>query len=279
MIELNNLTFFYRKQIRPALSDISVNIRPGIWLLAGENGAGKTTMLHIIAGLCHPSSGSVTINDSEPTSDRPEDLGHVFLLEENQIFPGKTIREFAAMHSRFYPRFSMKRFVDNLSQFGLTGDEKLADLSLGYRKKSQLAYVLAMGVDVLLLDEPTNGLDIEGRSTLKRIIASTVEHDQTIILSTHSVEELEHLYDVAIFLSKSRMIYAGTVENVEKRLSFSVTKIPDPAAIYSELQIGRALNISDPSLCEGTSPVDWRLLYSGLHSPKASYLLQLLSSY
>ncbi|MDE7181183.1 MAG: ABC transporter ATP-binding protein [Muribaculaceae bacterium] len=278
MIELTNLTFSYLRNGYPALNDISCVIEPGIRLLAGENGAGKTTLLHNIAGLSRPTGGHVTIDGSDPASDKPEDLGRVFLLEENQFFPGKSIREFAAMHSRFYRRFSNELFYENLHAFGLTGDESLSNLSLGNRKKSELAYVLALGVDVLLLDEPTNGLDIEGREALRHIIGGATGDGQTIIISTHAVGELEHLYDGAIFLSKGHLLYAGNLDDVDERLAFTVTKVPEPEAIYSELQVGRVLNICDAAISEGGGTVNWRLLYSGLHSPLRQELLNILNS-
>lgn len=120
----------------------------------------------------------------------------------------------------------------------------MKDMSLGNRKKAQLAYVLALGVDVLLLDEPTNALDIESKETLKRIIASSIEDHQTIIVSTHTVSELENLFDGTIMLRRSRLLLAASAEAVTERLAFTVSRLQDPEALYSEIQAGRVLNIS-----------------------------------
>lgn len=276
MIELKDIEFSYRRNGAPALSGLTAIIPPGIHLLAGENGAGKTTLLHIIAGLSAPVSGECLIDGRPAFGDVPSDKARVFLLEENMYFPGRSIRSFAEMHSRFYPTFSKETFLSNLVAFGLTGDEPMRHMSLGNRKKAQLAYVLALGVDVLLLDEPTNALDIQSKETLRRLIASTLRDDQTVVVSTHTVSELENLFDGAVMLTRSRLLFAGTEEAVAACLAFEVNRVPDPDALYSEIQVGRVLGIL-PAV-EGDEPtrVDWRLLYSALHSPQRDRIAQTL---
>ena len=278
MIELNNLTFSYSKKGTPALLGLEGRIEPGIHLLAGENGAGKTTLLHILAGVSVPTSGSVLINGLNPASDSPAEKGNTFLLEENTAFPLKSIRKFAEVHSRFYPGFSHKRFCDNLHAFGLTGDEATKSLSLGTRKKSLLAYALALGVDTLLLDEPTNALDIESKEILKTLIASGIAENQTIIVSTHTVSELENLFDGAIMMRQGYMLWNGTEEDATARLAFEKSRIPDPEAIYSESRLGHYHSIL-PAIPDEPTNVDWRLLYSALHSPKWNDVLTQLKKH
>ena len=151
-------------------------------------------------------------------------------------------------------------------------------LSLGNRKKAQLAYVLALGVDVLLLDEPTNALDIQSKEILRKIIVSSLDDNQTILVSTHTVSELENLFDGAVMLTRSHLLFAGTEEAVTRRLAFEVTRMPDPDALYSEIQIGRVLSILPALQEEETTRVDWRLLYSSLHSPQRDIILSTLRS-
>lgn len=277
MIELKNLSFSYTAKSRPALSGITASIPEGIHLLAGENGAGKTTLLHIIAGLCTPTSGECTISGISSTTDIAEEKGNVFLVEENMHFPYKTIRIFSSLHSKFYPTFSQEVFLSNLLSFGLTGDEQMKSLSLGNRKKSQLAYALALGVDVLLLDEPTNGLDIQSKQILRRLIADSASDGKTIIISTHNFGELENLFDGATLLTKSNLLFSASEEEISDRLNFSVTRIQDPEAIYSEIQIGRVLNISAAEAGEEPTRVDWRLLYNSMYSPQRKLIIELMN--
>lgn len=278
MIELKDIEFSYQSKGKPALQGITTSVEPGIHLLAGENGAGKTTLLHLLAGVARPTHGLITIDGIDPASTNPKEMGRTFLLEEAQYFPGKSIRQFARQHSRFYPGFSAENFMANLTAFGLTGDEAMDKLSLGNRKKAQLAYVLALGVDVLLLDEPTNALDIEGRSTLRKLIGRSVRDNQTVIISTHAVTELENLYDGALMLSRSHLIFSGTSDEVSSRLSFKVSRIPDREALYSEIQVGRVLNIVPATEDGEPTSVDWRLLYSSLHSSQRAIILDYLTN-
>lgn len=277
MIELKDITFSYTKKSVPALSEVTATVEPGVILLAGENGAGKTTLLHIIAGLARPTCGECIVDGVSSSTDIPSEMGRTFLLEERSYFPAKTIRRFSELHSRFYPGFSPELFLSNLMAFGLTGDEPMKSLSLGNRKKAQLAYSLSLGVDVLLLDEPTNGLDIESKDALRKTIAGSLRDGQTIIVSTHTVTELENLFDGVIMLSRSKLIYNGTEEDVSSKLAFEVSRIPEEEALYTEIQMGRVLNVL-PALRDEPTRVDWRLLYSALRSPSGGVIRKILQS-
>lgn len=274
MIELKDIEFSYKKNSLPALSGITAVIEPGIHLLAGENGAGKTTLLHILAGLVHTSKGVCRIDGINPCDNNPNNMGKTFLIEENMFFPGKSIRDFARIHSGFYPRFSEEKFENNLRAFGLCGNESFKFQSLGNRKKSQLSYALALGVDVLLLDEPTNGLDIQSKNVLKSLLISCADESQTIIVATHSPAELENLFDGAVMLTRSRLLFAGSEEAVTRKLAFRVSRMPDTSALYSEIQVGRVLGIYAAERDSDTTKIDWRLLYSALHSPNRDKVLK-----
>ncbi len=275
MIELKNVTFTYRGAKRPAVADLSAKVGSGLYLLAGENGAGKTTLLHIIAGLDRPQTGSCKIDSYLSSSNNPAEMGNVFILEDFMKFPGKTIREFKKLHSRFYPNFSEDIFNENLKAFGQTGNEPMDSHSLGNLKKAQLSYVIALGVKVLLLDEPTNALDIEGRETLRKLIATNINHDQTIIVSTHSVADLDKLFDGALIMQQSRLLFAGTEEDVAEKLAFEYSKDPDPDALYSENAAGRYVNIF-PADGHDETRVDWKTLYLALHSEKSKSIISQL---
>lgn len=275
MIELKNVTFTYKGAKSPALSDITAQVGSGLYLLAGENGAGKTTLLHVIAGLAHPQAGTSYIDAHPSFTNNPAEMGDVFLLEDNMRFPGKTIREFKNLHSRFYPNFSQEKFDENLKAFGQSGNEPMNSHSLGNLKKAQLSYVLALGVKVLLLDEPTNALDIEGKETLRKLIASNICDNQTIIVSTHTVSDLEKLFDGAMIMQKSKLLFVGTEEDVAEKLAFEYSNHPDMDSLYSENIGGRYLNIYPSDYHEETR-VDWKTLYLALHSDKSQCIISQL---
>lgn len=272
MIEFKEITFTYKKGRQPALSDINATAGTGLYLLAGENGAGKTTLLHVTAGLLHPQQGVCLIDGVKATTTNPAEMGQVFLLEENMHIPGKSIRKFAEIHSQFYPTFSEERFTENLRIFGHTGDEPLRSLSLGNKKKAQLAYVLALGTKVLLLDEPTNALDIEGRELFRRMLTESMTPEQTVIVATHTVNDLEKLFDGALIMKGSHLVYSGTQEDVASKLAFINASDADPNALYSENQMGHFLNIY-PATEGRETRVDWKSLYMALHSSNSQKLI------
>lgn len=275
MIELKKVTFTYKGAKSPALSDITGQVGTGLYLLAGENGAGKTTLLHIIAGLARPQYGISKIDSHPSLTNNPSEMGDVFFLEDYMNFPGKTIRDFKKLHSRFYPHFSEDKFEENLKAFGQTGNELMSSHSLGNLKKSQLSYVLALGVKVLLLDEPTNALDIEGRETLRKLIATNIGENQTIIVSTHTVSDLENLFDGAMIMQKSKLLFVGTEDDVAEKLAFEYSKQLAPDSLYSENIAGRFLNIYPTDGHEETR-VDWKALYMALHSDKSQRIISQL---
>ncbi|MDE6283425.1 MAG: ABC transporter ATP-binding protein [Muribaculaceae bacterium] len=274
MIELNNISFTYPNG-RKALSGINGRLESGMYLLAGENGAGKTTLLHAIAGLVRPQDGSCVVNGVKSTTDNPDEMGHIFLLEENMYVPGKSIRNFAAIHTPFYPEFSEELFTKNLQAFGQSGLEPLRSLSLGNLKKAHLAYVLALGVDLLLLDEPTNALDIEGREIFRKILSRSMRPDSTVIISTHNVSDLEKLFDGALMMKGSRLLFAGTDEDVTSRLAFEYASDRDDEALYSDPQGTRYLNIY-PSSGDEETRIDWKALYMALHSDNSQKIIDQL---
>lgn len=271
MITLDHLTYAYRRGFT-AVNDASAAIAPGIHLLLGENGAGKTTLLRLIAGLLFPTSGAITV-EGTPTTDRcPSTLKKVFMLPDAIEIPAQTIREFAGMHSRFYPTFSQETFDQNLQDFHLTGHEVFTQLSLGLRHKSLLAYVIALGVDVLLLDEPANGLDIDSKKALRNMLARCTSPEQTVIVSTHTVSDLRELYDGLIVLSRGKLLIARPTWEIAERISCVNSPLPPAEAIFTEQGPGVFLSIV-PNAEEEAGDLNYPLLYSALMSPARDILL------
>lgn len=271
MITIDHLTYAYRRGFT-AVNDASAAIAPGIHLLLGENGAGKTTLLRLIAGLLFPTSGAITVEGTPTTEWCPSTLKKVFMLPDSIEIPAQTIREFAGMHSRFYPTFSQETFDQNLQDFHLTGHEVFTQLSLGLRHKSLLAYVIALGVDVLLLDEPANGLDIDSKKALRNMLARCTSPEQTVIISTHTVSDLRELYDGLIVLSRGKLLIARPTWEIAERISCVSSPIPPTEAIFTEQGPGVFLSIV-PNQGQEDSDLNYALLYSALMSAARDVLL------
>ncbi len=274
MIVLDNVSFKYPGGLE-AVKRVTAQITPGLYLLLGENGAGKTTLLHLIAGLLFPSEGEITVDSANVTDRLPSMYQKLFFLSESFDIPSATIRKFASIHSSFYPDFSEELFTANLSEFGLTGNEKMSTLSFGTQHKAMLAYVLSLGCPTLLLDEPANGLDINARKTLRGILARVMDENSTVIVSTHTTADFEALFDGVIILSRGQLIFNISVADIMEKVAFTVTPIPPVDTIYMEQDLG-LFHCIVPNSDGHDTDIDFGLLYSAMLSPEADKLINIL---
>lgn len=233
MIQINNLSFYYNKK-RPVFDNVSFNIKSGIYGLLGENGVGKTTLLHIISGLCFPKEGESHVLGYESAYRNPEMLKQLFFLPEEFQAPNMDIMDFVKSSSVFYPNYSQEQFESYLQEFQVDRDRKMTELSFGQKKKVLIAFALALNTPVTLLDEPTNGLDIPSKSQFRKIIASAYDEQRCIIISTHQVRDLESLIDPIIILDRNQILLNNTVEEITKKLLFSHTSYKPENVLYCE---------------------------------------------
>ena len=274
MIDIKNLSFNYNKGYK-ALDNINANLGAGVHLLLGENGAGKTTLLHVIAGLLFAKEGSCSIDGNDISLRRPCDMSKVFFMPEDITFPAKNINDFAKIHSQFYSTFNEEIFRQNLEIFHLTGNESFSSLSLGNRKKANLAYVMALGTDVLLLDEPTNGLVINAKKELLKIMVGSLREDQTVIVSTHTVWDLKNLFESVMMLRRGELVLSMGTEEISSKLSFVASTSPSPNALYIEQDMTGFKSI-ERNIDGNETEINFALIYSALMSEAAQNVLDAL---
>ncbi|MDY3858628.1 MAG: ATP-binding cassette domain-containing protein [Muribaculaceae bacterium] len=267
MLHINDLTYSYTQHTAPAVSNARGVVEPGIWLLLGPNGAGKTTLLNLIATLFRPDKGDCTFDGAVMQERRPSLLRRIFFVPDTLTVPTATIEALAKCDARFYPNFSSEVLAENLRAFGLTGREKLADQSLGQRRKAYIAYSLSLGVDLLLLDEPANGLDIDSKKVMRQMMARCVGPDQTVIISTHNIADLRELYDGLMVMQSGHLTMCSSSARITSKISFRHTQLPVPDAIYNEQSAGIYHSLVRNTTGE-TTDIDYTLLYSALMSPK-----------
>lgn len=276
MIRLQDISFTYRHGRRPAVETASAEIGPGLHLLLGENGAGKTTLLHIMDGLLHPQQGQAVVDGRDVWPRNPGLQRLMFYLADTLDLPFRNLDETVCCHAPFYPNFSRETLDECLYAWSLDSKTPFKSMSLGIRRKAQLSYAIALHTDFLLLDEPANGLDINSRKELRRLIAKNMTDEQTVIVSTHTVNDFEALFDGIIFMTGSRLLFSMPVWEISRRLRFAVAAAPSPEAIYQEPDgaVFRAVMLPDGS----ESQVDLRLLYSAIMSPARDRILKLLAN-
>ena len=274
MINIENLSYNYYKGYK-ALDNINAQLGAGVHLLLGENGAGKTTLLHVIAGLLFAKEGRCEIDGNDISKRQPSDLSEVFFMPEDITFPAKCINDFAKLHSQFYPTFSEDHFRQNLEIFNLSGNESFSSLSLGNRKKANLAYVMALGTKVLLLDEPTNGLDINAKKELLKIMVGSLREDQTVIVSTHTVWDLKNLFESVMMLRRGNLLLSMSTEEIGNKLSFVASTSPNPNALYMEQDMNGFRSI-EKNINGDETEINFALIYSALMSNAAQNVLDAL---
>lgn len=188
-----------------AVDSVSFSLAPGQKMaLLGVNGAGKTTMIHMLTGLTRPSGGSAHIFGETAGSHAAK--GMVGLSpQQNAVAPHLTVRENLLFMARIYGIHGEKRRADALMEsLGLTemAARPAKKLSGGYARRLSIAMALVNRPRLLFLDEPTLGLDVLARRELWRLIESL---DTTLVLTTHYIEEAAFLADVVAVMDHGRM--------------------------------------------------------------------------
>lgn len=281
MLTLNNVSFRYNKHSWWALSHVSCNIGPGIHLLLGANGAGKTTLLNICAGVDFATEGQCLLDGADVTLRMPTRLQRVSMMWTGMQMPAATIRSMVRRHAVFFPHFNSEMLAANLEAFKIRDTDRLSRMSLGTANKAALAYTLALQTDVVLLDEPTNGLDIDACISLQQMVAQCVRPDACVIVSTHTVEHLQNLYDGVMFLNKGKLECALTLDELLQRITFVKGATAAADALGWRNEAGQVVSIvpaDSPSttILAETEP-DYILLYLALGDTRNAALKNILS--
>ncbi len=202
-----------------ALHDISLALDDGIVGLVGANGAGKSTLLRVIGGLLAPSAGEILVGGRRPAAHRVAfGIGHI--TDAPRLPDYLRVGEFLAglRAAAGQPRISghERRLHDALAIDELL-PRPLAALSLGQRRRVELAAALIGDPDVLLLDEPTNGLDPLAMSALRRALLEARRPGRLIIVSSHHLDELQRLASWIVLLHEGRVAASTAGEDLRTR--------------------------------------------------------------
>jgi ABC-2 type transport system ATP-binding protein len=199
-----------------AVDGIDLTIHTGeVFALLGPNGAGKTTTVEILEGHRRRTSGEVTVLGFDPESGgRPfrERIGIV--LQSSGIERELTVREVLAVHRPMYPRPRSVDEVIELVGLGAKVDTRVKALSGGQQRRLDLALGLIGDPDLLFLDEPTTGFDPSARRRAWELIDNLRSLGKTILLTTHYMDEAQHLADRVAVITAGRIVAEGTPESL-----------------------------------------------------------------
>ena len=233
MITLKELSFSYSRK-KEVLDRINLEVGSGhICGLLGKNGEGKTTLLNLLSGQIFPDQGSCLVLEEIPSERNARFLQQIFLLPEEISMPEVTAIEYIKMYAPFYPTFRDDICKACVESFEINLSDRLSKMSQGQRKKVAITLALAAHTPLLLMDEPTNGLDIPSKATFRRLVASLIDDNQTVIISTHQVRDLESLIDTVLILDQRQILLNKTLNEIGEKLYFGPL-LPEEKALYSE---------------------------------------------
>ena len=192
------------------LDHVSYEITSGVVLgIVGQNGAGKSTLLKIMSGLLIPTSGDVTLNGISIPKEANKTMDKIgFMVEEPSLYPfmtGSQILEYC-MEMR---NFTDKNHVEKIVIFlGLEEflSKKIKKYSSGMKQRMAIACAVIHNPSVIILDEPTNSLDITGIKEVREYIKYLQQQGKTVILSSHSLAEVEDVCDEIIMMGKGKKL-------------------------------------------------------------------------
>lgn len=223
MIELSGV--HKRYLLKSALNGIDLQIKKGsIVGLLGPNGSGKSTLLKILAGLIHPTSGTIRVGGRAPDANHKKQIA--YLPEIDHLYGWMTVDETLRFIAGFYDDWQADKAAELLMTMDLDGRQKVRNLSKGLRARLKLIAALSRSVPLVLLDEPFSGIDPSSRAKIIRSIVSEFQTgEQTIILSTHSVSESEPMFDDVIFLHRGSVKLFDTADNLRASYGCSLENI------------------------------------------------------
>lgn len=202
-----------------ALDNTSFTLAPGrITGLIGPNGAGKTTLLKALLGLTSVE-GELSVLGLDPTVQRNALMNDVCFIADVAVLPRwMKVRDAIDFVAGVHPRFDRARCERFLAATKLQPRQRVRELSKGMIVQLHLALVMAIDAKVLVLDEPTLGLDILYRKEFyQRLLEDYFDEQKTIIVTTHQVEEIEHILTDVMFIRDGRIVLTADMEEVGER--------------------------------------------------------------
>lgn len=255
ILELKNICYTYGVGTpfeKKAVNDVSFSVNKGELIgIIGHTGSGKSTLVQMLNGLMKPTSGQVLL-DGVDIWDKPKEIrkirfkvGMVFQYPEYQLFEETVYKDISfGPFNKGLSAEEIDKEVRRAARFTGLKDELLDkspfDLSGGEKRRAAIAGVIAMDPDVLVLDEPTAGLDPMGRDVLlSQIVRYHEERQNTVLLVSHSMEDIARVADRIVVMNKSKLVMFDETQKVFARgdeLEKIGLRIPQITKIMSQLR-------------------------------------------
>ncbi|MQN01176.1 MAG: ABC transporter ATP-binding protein [Lachnospiraceae bacterium] len=229
-IECEGLTKSYFA--KRAVDQVNLELTGGhIYALLGPNGSGKSTLMKILSGLVKKSEGSISVDGKQLDWRAREDISYT--PTEPFFYSYMKVSDVAAYYDDFFKDFDRARFYDLIKDMEISPDMKVRSLSSGMLAKVKIAAAMARRSKLILLDEPFNGIDLLSRDVLAKMIIGEMSEGSSLVISSHMVEELESIVDMAVFMKNGRIAEMCDVETL--RINENKSIADKYREIYSEV--------------------------------------------
>ena len=224
MISISGLHKSYKS--KQVLNDVNLALGAGQILgLVGPNGAGKTTCLQALLGLTS-YEGEIDVLGYNPSKNRAKMLLDVAYIADVAVLP-KWIKvsQLLTYMQGIHPNFNQQKAETFLAKTNISATSKVKTLSKGMVTQLHLALILAVDAKILILDEPTLGLDIlTRRQFYKHLLENFYDEDKCIIITTHQIEEIEHILTDAAFIRDGKIVLDQSVDDIRSRFAMLVVE-------------------------------------------------------
>ena len=214
MIQIQDVTFYYKDKNKRVFDGFCLQLEQNkVYGLLGENGTGKSTLLYLLMGLLHPNEGHILVDGADMSHRQRRALQQMYIVPEEFTLPQMRFADYVEAYQPFYPC---------MEEFHLPLDVRIDQLSMGDKKKVLMSFALATNVRYLLMDEPTNGLDVPSKKQFRKVIATTMTEERTLIIATHQLHDVEALLDHVLILQRSQLLLNESVETLCEKYTFDV---------------------------------------------------------
>lgn len=243
MLEIKHVSKSYslsqRLRGKQALQEVDLSIGSGeIVGLFGENGAGKTTLMKCILNFLR-YDGEITLDGALITHNNIERLS--FATSEHSFFPNLTAEAHRQFYKEHFPRFIDKRFSGLMDFFELPMHKSLRSFSTGQKNQFEVILALCQGADYILMDEPFAGNDVFNREDFYKVLLGILEPNETILLSTHLIEEVSNFISRAVLIRQGQIVGDVLASELEDN-GTSLMEYIKQTYHYSADRVSRALD-------------------------------------
>lgn len=207
---------------KKALENVNLEFELGkVYALLGPNGSGKSTFMKIAAGILKPTFGEISV-DGEKIGIKSKELVS-YMPTEKYLYKWMKIKQVKEFFVDFYKNFNSKKFDEILKEMELDEEMKVSSLSTGMYNRLKIALSLSRDAKIYMFDEPLTGIDMISREKIIQSIIHSIDESRTFIIAEHFLQEIEKIFDEAIFISGGKVILKQEVEKIrfEKGKSLS----------------------------------------------------------